>query len=157
MTAFDTREAILAETYRIAQGQPGGVLATIHSEDATPYVTYVLFHLTAGGQVLFGSGASPQHSQNMAATPEVSFLIDNREVMATDWKQFDRIVIEGKADLVADGMPEYQPLLDQIASKNAMAATFTARGNLYRITPRRIILRKGIQGVSYTVDFTEPD
>jgi len=157
MTALDTREEILAEAYRIAQGQPGGVLATIHSEDATPYVTYVLFHLRTNGEVLFGSGASPQHSRNVAATPEVSFLIDNREVMATDWKSFDRIVIEGRADLIAEGSPDYQPLLAEVSAKNAMAATFTARGNLYRIAPRRIILRKGIEGVNHAVDFGEPD
>ena len=65
MTALDTREEILAEAYRIAQGQPGGVLATIHSEDATPYVTYVLFHLRTNGEVLFGSGASPSRWERM--------------------------------------------------------------------------------------------
>jgi hypothetical protein len=34
-----------------------------------------------------------------------------------------------------------------------MAATFTARGNLYRIHPRRIILRKGLAGPANTLDF----
>ena len=87
-----SREAILDEAARVARTQLGGTLATMHAEDGTPYVTFVLFHLRENGEVLFGSGTGPQHARNMLATPEVSFLIDNREVIRDDWTAFDRIV-----------------------------------------------------------------
>lgn len=156
MANLDTREDILAETNRIAQGQPGGVLATIHADDATPYVTYVLFALRANGEVLFGSGAAPQHTRNIAATPEVSFLIDNREVIGQDWQEFDRIVIEGRADIVSDSEAEHSDLLQELATKSELAGQF-ARIHLYRIKPRRIILRKGLRGVTHIVDFEDLD
>lgn len=65
----------------------------------------------------------------------MSFLIDTREVLATDWKQFDRVVIEGRVELITDDSAEYRPLLAEIATKDAMTATFIERGNLYRICP----------------------
>lgn len=155
MSTLETREEILAEAFAIAMKQRGGVLATLDEDDATPYCTFVLFHLRGNGELLFGSGAKTQHSRNMGATPEVSFLIDTREVLATDWKQFDRVVIEGRAELVTDASSEYRPLLAEIATKDAMAATFIERGNLYRIRPRRLVLRKGIRGEPYNVEYGE--
>src|SRR5512141_2771304 len=104
------REAILEESCRIAATQMGGTLATLHAEDGTPYVTFVLFHLRSTGELLFGSAATPQHSANIAATPEVSFLIDNREVVRSDWTAFDRIVIEGHAEAVPSGDERYPAL-----------------------------------------------
>lgn len=157
MSTLETREEILAEAFRIAMAQRGGVLATLDEDDATPYATFVLFYLRENGEVLFGSGATTQHSRNVAATPEVSFLIDTREVLATDWKTFDRLVIEGRAELVTEDSADYRPLLAEIASKNAMAATFTERGNLYRIRPRRLVLRKGVRGEPYIVEYAEKD
>ena len=153
MSTFESREAILAEACRIAHEQAGGTLATMHAEDGTPYVTYVLFHLRESGEVLFGSGASTQHSRNMAATPEVSFLIDNRDIVATDWKHFDRVVIEGRAELIDGDHADYSPFLAELGTKSAMAATFTKQGNLYCIRPRRLILRKGIEATKYLAEF----
>ncbi|HXU24628.1 MAG TPA: pyridoxamine 5'-phosphate oxidase family protein, partial [Tepidiformaceae bacterium] len=100
-------DEILEEACQIAASQPGGTLASMHAEDGTPYVTFVLFHLRANGEVLFGSGQSPQHSRNMLATPEVSFLIDNREVILTEWAAFNRVVIEGRCSPVDPEEPEY--------------------------------------------------
>ncbi|MGH2607523.1 MAG: pyridoxamine 5'-phosphate oxidase family protein [Tepidiformaceae bacterium] len=144
---------ILAEACRIAQTQLGGTLATMHSEDGTPYVTFVLFHLRPDGQVLFGSNPAPQHARNMAATPEVSFLIDNREVVRNDWTEFDRVVIEGRAERIEADDARYQPLLDELREKNRMAAFFTEHGYLYSIVPRRLILMKGFEPSRHMVDF----
>lgn len=145
--------AILEEATRIAASQLGGTLATMHSEDGTPYVTFVLFHLRANGEVLFGSGASPQHTRNMAATPEVSFLIDNREVVRTDWAAFDRIVIEGRAETIASTDPRFPGYIEELRAKNRMAAYFTEQGQLFCIHPRRLILMKGFEPVRNVVDW----
>lgn len=129
----------------------------MHSEDGTPYVTFVLFHLRDDGSVLFGSGAGPQHSRNIAATPEVSFLIDNREVIRGDWTAFDRVVIEGHAARIPREGPEYGPLLAELAAKNRLSAHFTAQGDLFRISPRRIVVMKGIDGGRHVADFAAGD
>lgn len=148
------RDEILKEAARIAADQPGGTLATTHAEDGTPYVTFVLFHLRANGQVLFGSNARPQHARNIAATPEVSFLIDNREVIRGDWTAFNRVVIEGRAEEVKKEDPEYAPLLAELADKNRMAAVFTDTGILFRLVPRRLLLMRGFEPTRHTVDFS---
>ena len=48
-------DAILDYATTLAKTQPGATLATIHAEFATPYQTYVLFHLRSNGQVIFAS------------------------------------------------------------------------------------------------------
>jgi nitroimidazol reductase NimA-like FMN-containing flavoprotein (pyridoxamine 5'-phosphate oxidase superfamily) len=149
-----SRDEILDEASRIAAGQQGGTLATMHAEDGTPYVTFVLFHLRATGEVLFGSGAGPQHVRNMGATPEVSFLIDNREVIRSDWTSFDRIVIEGRAKALAADDVRYAELLKELEEKNRMAAYFTEHGSMYLIAPRRLILMKGFEPTRHVVDYT---
>ena len=147
------RAAILEEATRIAATQLGGTLATMHSEDGTPYVTFVLFHLRSNGELLFGSGATPQHSRNMAATPEVSFLIDNREVVRTDWAAFDRIVIEGLAETVAGSDARFPEYIEELRAKNRMAAYFTEQGQLFCIHPRRLIRMKGFEPTRNVVDW----
>jgi nitroimidazol reductase NimA-like FMN-containing flavoprotein (pyridoxamine 5'-phosphate oxidase superfamily) len=148
-----SEDEILAEACRIAQTQLGGTLATMHSEDGTPYVTFVLFHLRPDGQVLFGSNPAPQHARNMAATPEVSFLIDNREVVRNDWTEFDRVVIEGRAEVVEAHDGRYQGMIEELREKNRMAAFFTEHGFLYTVVPRRLILMKGFEPTRNVVDF----
>jgi len=147
------RDQILQEASAIAATQPGGTLATTHSEDGTPYVTFVLCHLRANGEVLFGSNRRPQHAHNIAATPEVSFLIDNREVIRGDWTAFNRIVIEGRAEEVDKDNSEYTKLLDELAAKNSMAAVFTDTGILFRLVPRRLLLMKGFEPGRNVVEF----
>jgi nitroimidazol reductase NimA-like FMN-containing flavoprotein (pyridoxamine 5'-phosphate oxidase superfamily) len=152
---LESNDDILAEACRIAANQPGGSLATVHAEDATPYVTYVLFHLRDNGELLFGSRPTPQHARNIAATPEASFLIDNRDVIAKEWTSFDRVIIEGRSELVAREDPAYHTLLEELRSKNEMAAQFTEQGNLYRLRPRRIILRKGATPQAFIIEFED--
>jgi len=147
------QEEILNEAATIAAGQPGGTLATTHAEDGTPYVTYVLCHLRKTGEVLFGSNARPQHARNIAATPEVSFLIDNREVVRGDWTAFNRIVIEGQAVEIPKDDARYESLLAELADKNRMAAVFTDSGILFCLQPRRLLLMKGFDSTRYTVEF----
>ncbi|MGI8925785.1 MAG: pyridoxamine 5'-phosphate oxidase family protein [Tepidiformaceae bacterium] len=157
MAELTTDDEILAEACRIAQGQPGGTLATMHAEDGTPYVTYVLFHLLANGRVLFGSGGGPQHTRNIAATPEVSFLIDNREAVKGDWNEFDRVVIEGMARRVAPEDAGYDDYITELASKSEEAAFFTKRGHMFCIEPRRLIMMKGLQPARHIVAFERAD
>jgi nitroimidazol reductase NimA-like FMN-containing flavoprotein (pyridoxamine 5'-phosphate oxidase superfamily) len=147
------REEILSEASAIAAEQPGGTLATTHAEDGTPYVTYVLFHLRKSGEVLFGSNSRPQHARNIAATPEVSFLVDNREVVRGDWAAFNRVVIEGRAEEIAKDDSRYAGLLAELADKNRMAAVFTDSGILFSIAPRRLLLMRGFEPTRYTVEF----
>ncbi len=153
MTSPLSREAILQEAMRLARTQPGGTLATMHAEDGTPYVSFVLFHLNDDGVVLFGSGVSPQHTRNINATPEVSFLIDNREVIRSDWAAFDRVVIEGRAGVVEEDDPRYGPFLEELSTHNRMAAYFTERGHLYCIEPRRLIFMRGFEPARHIVEF----
>jgi pyridoxine/pyridoxamine 5'-phosphate oxidase len=147
------RFEILKEACAVAADQPGGTLATTHKEDGTPYVTYVLCHLRETGEVLFGSNARPQHARNIAATPEVSFLIDNREVIRGDWAAFNRVVIEGRADEIAKDDARYQALLAELAEKNRMAALFTDSGILFCLVPRRLLLMKGFEPTRNVVEF----
>ena len=147
------RDEVLAEASAIAAEQPGGPLATTHAEDGTPYVTYVLFHLMPDGHVLFGSNSLPQHARNMAATPEVSFLIDNREAVKADWATFNRVVIEGRASEIAKDDPRYESLLAELASKSKLAARFTDAGILFCLAPRRLLLMKGLDATRHVVEF----
>jgi nitroimidazol reductase NimA-like FMN-containing flavoprotein (pyridoxamine 5'-phosphate oxidase superfamily) len=155
MTQPLSREEILREAVAVAADQAGGTLATTHAEDGTPYVTFVLFHLRENGEVLFGSGTRPQHTRNIQATPEVSFLIDNREVIRTEWTGFNRVVIEGRAKPVDRESPEYEMLLAELGAKNKMAGIFTDRGILFRVVPRRLILMRGFEPTRFTVEFAE--
>lgn len=150
-----TREEILRQACAIAADQAGGTLATTHAEDGTPYVTFVLFHLRENGEVLFGSGPRPQHTRNILATPEVSFLIDNREVIRSEWTGFNRVVIEGRAREVAKDEAEYEAFIAELGAKNKMAGIFTDRGMLFRIVPRRLILMRGFEPTRLTVEFQE--
>jgi putative heme iron utilization protein len=153
MSELNTQAAILAEAVRIAFSQAGGTLATLHAEDGTPYVTFVYFHLCDDGRVVFGGNANAQHSRNLLATPEASFLVDTREVIREDWKTFDRVVIEGRAECIEREDARYPVLLDSLRSKNPLAAEFTERGHLFCIWPRRLQLRKGVDPTRYIVDF----
>lgn len=147
------RDAILKDAATLAATQAGGTLATMHAEDGTPYVTFVLFHLRPTGEVLFGSGASPQHARNMQATPEVSFLVDNREVVRSDWTSFNRLVIEGQAQPITHDDARYKTYLDELNTKNRMAGYFTEHGDLYCIVPRRLILMKGFEPQRHIVEY----
>lgn len=155
MSDEPTREAILQMAMEVAADQAGGTLATTHAEDGTPYVTFVLFHLRPNGEVLFGSGPRPQHTRNIQATPEVSFLIDNREVIREEWTGFNRVVIEGRAMEVAKDAPDYADLIAELGAKNKMAGIFTDRGILFRIVPRRLIFMRGFEPGRMTIDFQE--
>lgn len=151
-----SRDEILSAATTFAATQLGGALATTHAEDGTPYVTFVLFHLRQNGEVLFGSAEAPQHTRNIRATPEVSFLVDNRDVLKDDWSAFDRLVIEGRAHEVPADSQDYAALIDELRAKNRMAAYFTERGHLYRVVPRRLVLRRGFQPDRLVVDFASP-
>ncbi len=149
------REEILRQAVAIAADQSGGTLATTHAEDGTPYVTFVLFHLRENGEVLFGSGTRPQHTRNIQATPEVSFLIDNREVIRNEWTGFNRVVIEGRAHEIDKSDADYEGLIAELGEKNKMAGVFTDRGILFRIRPRRLILMRGFEPGRLTVEFAD--
>lgn len=153
MSELSSESDIIAEAVRIAAEQPGGTLATMHAEDGTPYVTFVFCHVDDQCRVVFGSRSSPQHFVNMEATPEVSFLVDNREVIRDDWKHFDRVVIEGRAAKVERGDPMYAELLEALRAKNPLAAQFSEEGELFCIHPRRLQVRKGVDPTRYVVDF----
>jgi len=150
-----SREEVLTLAASVARTQVGGALATMHAEDGTPYVTFVLFHLRDDGTLLFGSSSAPQHTSNIRATPEVSFLIDNREVISTDWTTFDRVVIEGRAATVAKSDPDYESQFAELRERNRMAAYFAEQGDLYRIVPRRLIVMRGFAPERHVVDFEE--
>jgi hypothetical protein len=149
------RDEILDRAAEVAKAQPGGTLATTHAEDGTPYVTFVLAHLLADGRLLFGSALRTQHARNILATPETSFLFDNRDAIATDWTRFDRVIVEGEAQLIAGDSAAYEPLLAELGSKSPMAAFFTRHGALFCIVPRRLLLMRGLDGTRYTVHFDE--
>ncbi len=151
------RDEILAEAAAVARGQVGGTLATMHAEDGTPYVTFVLFHLRDNGELLFGSGAGPQHARNLAATPEASFLIDNREVIPTAPETFSRVVVEGQAIHIEREDARYQPLLAELREKSPMAGYFTDHGKLFCLRPRRLIAMKGFQPERQVVEFEEEE
>jgi hypothetical protein len=146
-------QGILDEAVRVAASHPGGTLATVHAEFATPYVSFVLFHLRPDGKVLFGSGNSPQHTRNMLSTPEVSFLIDNREVVDIDIESFERIVIEGLVAAVPNTSPEYAGYLAELEAKHRYARALTETGQMFCIQPRRLILMKGLEPQRQRVDF----
>lgn len=151
------KQEILDHCVRIAAGQAGGTLATLHAEDGTPYPTFVLFHLLSDGRVVFGSERDAQHSRDMDATPEVAFLIDNRDVNRTDWTRFDRIVIEGTARKVDPSDARHGEYLEALKAKNRLAAYFAQQGHLYCIEPRRMTLRRALDPVRYTVEFDGAD
>ena len=100
-------EQILEEALRVADSQFGGTLATIHADDGTPYPAFVLFHLTDEGEVIYGSVTESQHTRDTVATPEVAFLIDNRDVLGYDWPAFDRVTVEGTAERIDPDDPRY--------------------------------------------------
>ncbi|MEX2080433.1 MAG: pyridoxamine 5'-phosphate oxidase family protein [Dehalococcoidia bacterium] len=149
------REEMLRACAALAAAQDGGTLATMHSEDGTPYVTFVLLHLRENGEVLFGSGASPQHARNLDATPEASVLIDNREVVKAAPDTFERIVVEGKAEHVGKDDPDYGECIRELRAKSEMAAFFTEQGRMYRLRPRRIVAMRGFAAERRVVEFDD--
>lgn len=148
-----TREAILTLTLELGAGQQGGTLATVHDQDSTPYPTFVLFHVTSNAEVLFGSTVDAQHSRDLDATPEVAFLIDNRDVIRDDWTKFDRVIIEGAAEKIAKSDERYGELLDELEGKTTLGARFAREGNLYRIAPHRLTLRRALGSEPGVIDF----
>jgi len=147
-----TQADILRLANELAATQQGGTLATMHSEDGTPYVTYVLAHMLDDGEVLFGSPGRPQHVSNMDATPEVSFLWDNREVIRSAPDSFTRCIVEGRAEHVPAGDPRYPGWLEAGRTKSEIAAQFTERASMYVIVPRRIIYQGGFRGPRLTTE-----
>lgn len=154
MASEMTREEVLREAAAIAAEQAGGTLATIHAEDGTPYVTFVLCHLRESGEMLFGSSGRPQHSRNIQATPEVSFLVDNRQVIRSDWGAFNRVVLEGRAEEIGHDDARYGALLAELSAKNRLVELFTEQGKLFLVTPRRLILMKGLETARHIVEFS---
>lgn len=147
-------DEILAAALALGRQQPGGTLSTVHAEDATPYVTFVLFHLRESGELLFASSSTTQHSRNIAATPEVSFLVDNREVITTDWTYFDRVVIEGRASRLDTSDPEHGAFVAEFCAKSPLhEANYQQRQELYRIRPGRLLLARGAATERHVIDF----
>lgn len=155
IAATEQRERVLSEAMAFGRGQLGGTLATMHAEDGTPYVTFVFFHMEENGVIVFGSQPGTQHARNLVATPEVSFLIDNREVIREDWRRFTRVVVEGRAERVPPEDPRYAAFLAGFREKHRPAADFAASLALYCIVPRRLVLMRGIGGERHTVEFEE--
>lgn len=153
MTLSEADQHILSEVVELAAGQPGGTLATMHAEDGTPYVTFVLFHMDDEGRVLFGSTIGPQHSRNLRATPEVSFLIDNRAIVGADWNHFNRAVIEGRAERIARTDARYEGMLSSLRGKSEGVATFAEQGEMFCITPRRLQYHRGLASERYVLEF----
>lgn len=147
------RDAVLQVARDLAASQHGGTLATIHAEDGTPYVAFVACHLRTNGEVLFGSSPTATHARNILATREVSMLIDNREVITSDWAGFLRVVIEGDARSVPPGHPDREALLAELQEAAPLASYFSERGELFRIRPRRVIVMKGMGGDRRVVEF----
>ncbi len=148
-----SREEILREALRVARTQFGGTLATIHADDGTPYPAFVLFHLTEAGEVVYGSVSESQHTRDTVATPEVAFLIDNRNVLASDWPAFDRVTVEGQAERIDPDDARYGPYFEQLTARNWLSSYFTRIGDLYRIAPRRITVILGLGPERHTLDF----
>ena len=161
-----SREEIMREALRVARSQFGGTLATIHADDGTPYPAFVLFHLTDDGEVIYGSVSESQHTRDTEATPEVAFLIDNRDVLGRDWPAFDRVTVEGRAERIAPDDPRYERYYRQLTSepwtpsgtrsrraKNWLSSYFTSIGDLYRIEPRRITVVLGLGPERHAIDF----
>ena len=146
-------EQILEEALRVAHSQFGGTLATIHADDGTPYPAFVLFHLTDEGEVVYGSVTESQHTRDTVATPEVAFLIDNRDVLGYDWPAFDRVTVEGTAERIEPDDSRYDSYFEVLTAKNWLSSYFTGIGNLYRIVPRRITVVLGLGPERHTLDF----
>lgn len=155
MPGLEAKSDIIAEAVRVARNQAGGTLGTMHAEDGTPYLTFVFFHMADDGSVIIGSSPGTQHARNMIATPEVSFLIDTRNEMEQDWNRFDRVVLEGRAEIIDRDDARYAPMLASFREKNEGAATFTERGEMFCIHPRRMQLRKGLDRHTYAVEFDQ--
>lgn len=159
-------DEIMREALRVARSQFGGTLATIHADDGTPYPAFVLFHLTERGEVLYGSVSESQHTRDTVATPEVAFLIDNRDVLGRDWPAFDRVTVEGRAERIDPDDPRYEDYYRELTTepwapsgtrsrvaKNWLSSYFTSIGDLYRIEPRRITVLLGLGPERHTLDF----
>ena len=166
---------IIKRAESLANDQFGGTLATIHSDDGTPYPTFVLFQFTKDVRILFGSSKTSQHVMDVTSTPEVSFLIDNRNILyksldvtstpegswhldnqsifAQEGAGFDRVIVEGMAVLINPLDSSYIQDLDALTKKNWLAGFFARQGGLYGIRPRRLTLVEALDPVRYTVDF----
>lgn len=155
MTGSLSRDEILTYAIGVARSQAGGALATMHADDGTPYVTFVLCHVRDDGVLLFGSERSPQHVQNIAATHEVSFLLDTRQVLPGDPDHFDRVVIEGFAAAVPPSSADYATYIDELKAHRPPVAQWAERGALYAIRPRRLILIRGQEPARHVIDFDE--
>ena len=88
-----SKDQIIQRVSDLASDQFGGTLATIHADDGTPYPAFVFFHFTETARVLFGCRPMSQHLMDIQATPQVSFLIDNRNILHRSLDQIAKISI----------------------------------------------------------------
>ena len=170
-----SKDEIIQRVSDLASDQFGGTLATIHADDGTPYPAFVFFHFTEDARVLFGCRPMSQHLMDVQATPQVSFLIDNRNILhrsldvtptpesawhienrnifSQEGSGFDRVVIEGTAVVVRNDSDSYVDDLNALTAKNWLAGSFARQGGLYCITPRRLTLVEALATERHTVDF----
>tara|TARA_B100000029_G_C17590152_1_gene962256 strand:- start:1330 stop:1854 length:525 start_codon:yes stop_codon:yes gene_type:complete len=170
-----SKDEIIQRVSELASDQFGGTLATIHADDGTPYPAFVFFHFTEDARVLFGCRPMSQHSMDVQATPQVSFLIDNRNILhrsvdvtpipesawhidnsivfSQEGSGFDRVVIEGTVVLVESSSDSYADDLSALSAKNWLAGSFARQGGLYCINPRRLTLVEALDSDKHTVDF----
>ena len=65
--------------------------------------------------------------------------------------------MEGTAKAVAKDDQRYEDLLDALRGKNPLAARFTAEGILFRVEPRRLMMRKGVHTERQVLEFPTED
>jgi hypothetical protein len=87
----------------------------------------------------------------MQATPEPSFHRQPGVIHLTGRRSTG--VIEGAAKAVEEDDPRYAPFLEELSTRNRMAAYFTERGHLYCIEPRRLIFMRGFEPDRHIVEF----
>ncbi|MFZ0657739.1 MAG: pyridoxamine 5'-phosphate oxidase family protein [Candidatus Binataceae bacterium] len=105
-----------------------------------PTATLQAFAETDALDLLFIMGADADKFQNLIRNPNVTVLVDNRDVGDVATFQVARVSIQGVAEEIARDGPQWEPFKAIFLKKNPFEAPFFASEKLrmVRVQPKRI-------------------
>jgi len=129
-----------------------GVLVT--AGDRWPTANIQAFAETPELEILFIMGGNAEKFQNLKVHPEATVLVDTRDVGKIEAFDISRAWIQGLANEITKGGPEWERLKGIFLKKNAFEEPFFKNDELkmIRIKPVRVSYAKGL-GDGFKAEF----
>jgi len=129
-----------------------GVLVT--AGDRWPTANIQAFAETPELEILFIMGGNAEKFQNLKVHPDATVLVDTRDVGKIEAFDISRAWIQGLANEITKGGPEWERLKGIFLKKNAFEEPFFKNDELkmIRIKPVRVSYAKGL-GDGFKAEF----